>query len=268
MDRALVTPADGRGFISFNPETGEGAECCCGGGDGLCCLALSWQRCTDGVYRFYPAFGKELIESRDHTITTVVDRFGLATQYTDTDTLHAVVRLFGLPQPNNGCHLYGQCIEFTNRIVRVWREGPGHQNGDTEVLLDVTACESQDPYLIDDVPTATGSCYYPDGLQTGGQVGCNGSYGGSGSRDSWFWNIQCSASAFASSGTQIYLYRPNETGFIEERRTTQFTRSIVSVTPCDGGGSLTGPGPDSGTPIDPGIAEFLRRQRGCEGCGG
>lgn len=249
--------------IVFDETTGVGAECCCGGGGGQnpCCLIVNWRRCNGGAVVNVPNFGSEAIYALDFTRTTHVDRDGNI--YDDTHTYRERTRYFGVLQTNGQCWFFQQCVEFFSRIVRVWQQGQGHTSGDVEVIENITQCANPNPSRL---PSATigGSCY--NSVQTGGNWVCNGSFG-SMFQTLWSWNIQCVDTGnplFSATGTEGI--RVVQGASVVELTSIQYTKSLVPTQPC-GTGSLTGPGA-SGVPIEAGIAEFLRRQAGCAGCGG
>lgn len=251
---------DGRPIVG-DPATGEGWECCCGGGGepNPCCLTARWRRCVDGSFVTVTNFGSEAIYIVEATRTTRVDRTDRV--YNETQNYREVTRYFGVLQPNGQCWFYQQCVELMNRIVRVWEFGQGHTNGEVEVVEDTQQCANPNPVRMGSNGIG-GSCYYS--VQTGTGFGCSGSYG-SVFQTLWVWNIQCNDSGtdgFSVTGTEGI--RVVEGASIVELSSIQYSKSLVPTQPC-GSGSLTGPG---SRPLEPGIADFLRRQQGCVGCGG
>lgn len=297
MDRALVTPADGRGFIAFNPETGEGAECCCGGGGGPCNLTFTTHLFAapgEFCYRCPPPqgytccdYGSRYEWERFGEVTYTATAPGYSNIRYDRGREKTRVRYSSLTQ---NCQCVYRCLE---------REAYGTEttNGSTIVVRDINQCgdtteracgQGPLPHQADCFPVGRGFLFEApfvsrnvmrDGPPDVSER-CAGSWTevieGVATRTTT-WAVQFSCYAGSYTSTQVIQgvnglterYETNGSySIVVTRPSYRNCGDLTECSPCNGSGSLTDPGPDAGTPLDPGIAAFLRRQRGCEGCGG
>lgn len=289
--------------IVGDPETGEGWECCCGGGGGggPCNLTFAtrlFPAAGEFCFRCPPPQGYTCC---DYGSRYEWERFGEST-YTATAPGFSNIRYdrgrektrVRYSSITQNCQCVYRCLE---------REAYGTEttNGSTIVVRDINQCgETTErpcgqgtypgpyPHQADCFPVGRGFLFAApfvarnimrDGPPDVSEQ-CAGSWvevieGVATRTTTWAVQFSCNAGSYTSSQLIQHV------NGLEERYETNGTYSIVvtrpsyrdcgdltECNPCNGSGSLTGPGGDSELPTEPGIAEFLRRQRGCVGCGG
>lgn len=320
MNRALVTPPNGRGLISFDPATGQGAECCCGGstGDG-CCLVWSWLPCGTDTGTFCDSVASEVHRTYRYSGWLSFENNVQLSNYRTDFQRRETIAYWTHRADNGDCRTFAQCLDdYYHAHERITATDGTVTDNDT--LRD--GCDSTDPYELDTPTIPGGACsvlqlQYPpvqqERLPDPYNLLCDGDY-----TEAWqntdgstqytrrtIWSSACTP-CLNTIGTLDFQFRSqSDSGaYYLYRHHVDVTLEYAVLRACGGGGGSGAPanarprgtvrksagdGIVPGTypivpaaddaartflvpksslvPIEPGIADFLRKQQGCVGCG-
>lgn len=284
--------------IVGDPETGEGWECCCGGGGG-CCYIESVQLCGRPDY-VDCNLGESFIATFSATASSYREEWGnFGSNVRQSFDLSASGVIRHYKQPADGCFPRTQCLSLsyhslyiitnngteTNRTERFadcdnrtyYNFNPGRGGGRDATYLLGEGAEGGGPLFYPQSPILVRSGTSPWDVVTnnntcqGQERWWNGTVGGELIAQSTWNRVETCRSGTLEYHLPPYAWFAGTPLGFQGRADYSASIEIVPERECSGSDALrgdTGPGAESDRPIDPGIADFLRRQRGCEGCGG